>query len=215
MRPLAEVEGPLLEALDVAQRFGFLGPKDIAGQLAHSVAFAMIIERLRPGVPDTGVDIVDLGSGGGIPGIVIASLLPSTRIRFVDSSQRRMAVLHEQLERLGLSDRGAIHCERAESFARTEVHRGSADIVVARGFAGPGITAECAAPILRRGGLLVVSDAPDETVDRWPSEGLARLGLVRQERVNEPFHFFVGQLVADCPGIYPRRIGIPEKRPLF
>ena len=216
VRALSEVRQPLLAALDRAQHLGFLGPKDIEVQLAHSVAFAELTARLLTSAsPIGGVRIADLGSGGGIPGLVIMMLLPWTEVCFVDSSQKRMAILREQLQQLELEGRSSVVCIRAEAFGRAESSRGAFDAVVARGFAGPGVTAECAAPLLRPDGFLVVSDAPEEHLDRWPISGLRQLGLVVQERVSAPFHFFVGRQEADCPDRYPRRIGIPEKRPLF
>ena len=216
VRALAEVRQPLLAALGRAQQLGFLGPKDIEVQLAHSVAFAELTARLlAPASRIADVRIADLGSGGGIPGLVIMMLLPWTQLYFVDSSQKRMAILREQLQQLALEDRSSVVCTRAEAFGQIESSRGTFDAVVARGFAAPGVTAECAAPLLKPNGFLVVSDAPEEQMDRWPISGLHQLGLVVHERVSAPYHFFVGRQEDECPPRYPRRIGIPEKRPLF
>ena len=216
VRALSEVRQPLLAALDRAQQLGFLGPKDIEVQLAHSLAFAELTVRLLAPASQIGdVRIADLGSGGGIPGLVILMLLPWTQLCFVDSSQKRMVILREQLQQLGLEERSSVACIRAEAFGREESSRGTFDAVVARGFAGPGVTAECAAPLLKPDGFLVVSDAPEEHMDRWPVAGLRQLGLVVHERVAAPYHFFVGRQADDCPARYPRRVGIPEKRPLF
>ena len=215
MRSLDDARDGLLTVLGRSQDLGFLGPKDIHGQLAHSVAFAEVVERLLPIHERQRPGLVDLGSGGGIPGLVIATLLPALKVCFVDSSQKRMLILDEHLDLLGLRARCEIVCTRAEEFGRTVQNRGRFDAVVARGFAGPGVTAECAAPLLRQGGWLVVSDAPDESVDRWPQDGLATVGLRRVETVRAPFHFFVGVQAGPCPSSFPRRVGIPEKRPIF
>ena len=215
MRPLDDVHDELLTVLGRAQDLGFLGPKDIGGQLAHSVAFTEVVERLLLIDERKPMTLVDLGSGGGIPGLVIATLLPALQVVFVDSNQKRMQILDEHLGSLSLRARCAIVCTRAEEFGRVAQNRGRFDAVVARGFAGPGVTAECAAPLLRQGGWLVVSDAPNESVDRWPDDGLAALGLRRAETVRAPFHFFVGVQAEPCAANFPRRVGIPEKRPIF
>ena len=230
MRPLEAVREELVAVLHRVRELGFLGPKPVDGQLDHAVAFAHLVDRLaslQAATPDSGgrlpslgadphrVTIVDLGSGGGLPGLVIAAMLPDVAVVFVDSSQKRMAVLHEHLLQLRLTERCAIVCARAEEFARTGTNRAHFDMVVARGFAGPAVTAECAAPLLRTGGYFVVSDAPDESIDRWPVAGLARVGLREAERVHAPFHFFVASQSERCSEVYPRRVGIPEKRPLF
>jgi 16S rRNA (guanine527-N7)-methyltransferase len=92
--------------------------------------------------------------------------------------------------------------------------RGTVDGLVARSFGPPATTAECAAPLLAVGGLLVVSDPPDAG-DRWPVEGLALLGLVPVRRAETGPALQVLRQDVPCPDRYPRRIGIPAKRPLF
>jgi 16S rRNA (guanine527-N7)-methyltransferase len=101
---------------------------------------------------------------------------------------------------------------RAEVVGRGDL-RGSAAAVLARGFATPAVTAECAAPLLEVGGVLVVSEPPDE-VDRWPTGALAELGLTPRYRTTSPAMQVLEQ-VRTCPDRYPRRTGIPAKRPLF
>jgi 16S rRNA (guanine527-N7)-methyltransferase len=74
------------------------------------------------------------------------------------------------------------------------------------------VTAECAAPLLRVGGRLLVSEPPDSAGGRWNSDPLRDLGL-------EPIGVDRGVMVlgklVDTPEQYPRRVGIPTKRPLF
>jgi 16S rRNA (guanine527-N7)-methyltransferase len=105
---------------------------------------------------------------------------------------------------------------RAELVGRAEEHRGRHAVVVARGFGPPATTAECAAPLLRVGGVALISDppAPDRSV-RWPSDALATLGLrIEELRVGPPA---VAELrsVAPCPARFPRRDGVPRRRPLW
>jgi hypothetical protein len=66
------------------------------------------------------------------------------------------------------------------------------------------------------GGLVVVSDPPGElSADRWPTAGCAQFGLRFVRHVVEPWSLTVLELLEPCPGRYPRRVGIPLKRPLF
>src|SRR5690606_21759798 len=102
---------------------------------------------------------------------------------------------------------------RAEEVGRSR-WRGRAEAVIARSFGPPAATAECAAPLLRGGGLLVVSEPPDD-VDRWPAAGLAALGLVVGPRVAEDATVQVLVQQEVCPDRFPRRVGLPAKRPLF
>jgi 16S rRNA (guanine527-N7)-methyltransferase len=105
--------------------------------------------------------------------------------------------------------------------------RGEFDAVVARSFGPPAVTAECAAPFLVVGGRLVVSEPPGDDRDdegigasaptppRWPAKGLARVGLVGEAAWTEPFHYRSFVLERPCPDEFPRRDGVPAKRPLF
>jgi 16S rRNA (guanine527-N7)-methyltransferase len=109
---------------------------------------------------------------------------------------------------------------RAEEHARVAGERGAYDLVVARSFASPGVTAECAAPLLRLGGHLVVSEPPSgDPADRWPSGALGQLGLGEPAGVvvdgPEPTHLVRIRLETPTADRYPRRVGIPAKRPLF
>jgi 16S rRNA (guanine527-N7)-methyltransferase len=163
---------------------------------------------------------IDLGSGGGLPGLVLASAWPGTAWYLVDSNRRRSEWLRSAVSALGLDRRCLVVCERAEDLGRSEL-RGTFDLVTARSFAPPAATAECAAPMLKPGGELVVSDPPNALgASRWPDAGLAILGLVRAstETVVTPAGpVTLSRVLAttSCQPRYPRRVGIPFKRPLF
>ncbi|HET6966289.1 MAG TPA: hypothetical protein VFH58_16050, partial [Acidimicrobiales bacterium] len=104
---------------------------------------------------------------------------------------------------------------RAEEAGRRPDLRGTFDVVVARSFGGPAVTAECGAPFLVAGGRLVVAEPPGGSADRWPAEGLEVLGLRPVEAMTEPSAFQVLLQQEPCPERFPRRTGIPAKRPLF
>ena len=155
---------------------------------------------------------VDLGSGAGLPGLVLALALPESTWVLVEAMQRRADPLAEAVHHLGLADRVEVWCGRAEGFARQPGQRGGATLVTARGFGGPGVTAECAAPLLRQGGLLLVSEPPASDGARWSREGLRQLGLAPEGVVEG---IMVCRAVSTCPDQFPRRVGTPAKRPLF
>jgi hypothetical protein len=89
----------------------------------------------------------------------------------------------------------------------------SQDAVVARSFGPPGVVAECAAAFLRVGGQLVVSEPPEGTVptERWPQDGLALLGLQR-DQLGPGARYASCTQITTCPERYPRR---SVKQPLF
>jgi 16S rRNA (guanine527-N7)-methyltransferase len=210
------VEGPpedrLVAVLERARRVGFLGPGPVADHLRHAIGF----EGALGPMPDVGpCTLADLGSGGGIPGLVLAVRSPALHVVLVEAGRRRADHLEAAVAELGLGDRVRVVAERAEVFARTAL--GVFDGVVARGFARPAATAECAAPLLRLGGVLVTSEPPEPDPERWPAGGLAELGLRADGLLDLAGrgHFHRCVLEAPCPERYPRRVGVPEKRPLW
>lgn len=196
----------LLDVLERARRLGVLGPGPVQDHVDHARGFVDALEPLGAGSL-----VVDLGSGAGIPGLVVAERRPDLEVVLLDSLERRVALLEEAVVTLGWKDRVRTMLARAEDVGRSDEWRGRCDAVTARSFGPPATTAECAAPLLRTGGLLVVSEPPDGG-DRWPIDGLDGLGLVP---VASPRGMQVCQQGRPCPEEYPRRVGLPAKRPLF
>jgi 16S rRNA (guanine527-N7)-methyltransferase len=200
--------GPaLLEILREGQRRGFLGPGPVEHTLDHALGFAGAVEA--PG------RAVDLGSGGGVPGLVLALAWPESLWSLVEARARRCAFLGDVVATLGVEARVAVVEDRAEVVGRDPAYRGGYDLVVARGFGPPAVVAECAAPLLRVGGTLVVSDPPGGDASRWPPTGLAILGLEPDGVVREAAAYQRLRQVELCGVRYPRRPGVPAKRPLF
>jgi 16S rRNA (guanine527-N7)-methyltransferase len=166
-------------------------------------------------VPEPPERAVDLGTGAGVPGLVLALLWPQSRWALLDANRRRTTFLGEALAALNLSARVEIVVARAEEAGRQPRWRGTADLVVARGFGPPAVVAECAAPLLRVGGTLIVAEPPGGAPDRWPASGLQLLGLVDDGQATIPVALQRLRQAAPCPDRYPRRVGIPLKRPLF
>lgn len=163
--------------------------------------------------------LLDLGSGGGLPGLVLAVDWPQATVALLDAHQRRTTFLTEAASQLGVSTRVVVLEGRAEALGRTDELRGRFLAVAARSFGRPAVTAECAAPFLQPGGTLVVSEPPapsdDSARERWPASGLQLVGLGPATPVEDEFHFVVARQVAPCPDRFPRRVGTPTKRPLF
>jgi 16S rRNA (guanine527-N7)-methyltransferase len=208
-----ERAGLAMPFLEQARAFGFLGPGPCEVHLRHALGFLAAMRQFSHGSMEH-ERIVDLGAGGGLPGLVLAVAVPTTSWLFLDSNRKRMAVLQEAVVELGLASRVEVLCSRAEEAGRLLQHRASYDAVMARGFAGPSPTAECAAPLLRAGGLMVISEPPEEQ-DRWDVDGLAKLGLEALGKVKIDSTFFVARQKDLASATYPRRVGLPEKRPVF
>jgi 16S rRNA (guanine527-N7)-methyltransferase len=198
--------------LDDARQRGFLGPGDVQQHVRHSQALAGLLG-------DAPERFLDLGSGAGIPGLVLAGTWTATRAVLLDAAERRCRFLNIAIDRLGLSDRVEVRCGRAEDLARDPMLRGAFPLVVARGFAAPPIVAECGVGFLCPGGRLVVTEPPADagsTDLRWPPTGTRRLGLVRTEELRRgDTGAVVLELAEAVADRWPRRSGIPGKRPLW
>jgi 16S rRNA (guanine527-N7)-methyltransferase len=197
----------LWAVLQDAQRAGAIGPGSIDDAVAHSRGFVHGV------IPLPGWHCVDLGSGGGLPGLPLALELPDTQWVLVDAWAVRVEALRRAIVRLELAPRVAAIHGRAEELGRGSL-RGGADLVVARAFGPPAATAECAAPLLRPGGLLVVS-APRAS-DAWPSAGVPALGLVAWGAWEVGGGYFRAfRLEGELPERFPRRPPAQARRPLF
>lgn len=203
------------EALEGGRRAGFIGDALLDDQIAHALGFAAVVEELSGATPKLAAD---LGSGGGLPALVLAEWWSTTRFVLVEAQERRAELLRQAIEAIAAERRVTVVHERAEVVGRDAALRGRFDVVTARSFGKPGVTAECAAPLLRVGGMLVVSEPPEGADHhRWPAPGCAELGLEPRQAVRVDGRFGYQVLVqrTACPERFPRRTGVPAKRPRF
>jgi 16S rRNA (guanine527-N7)-methyltransferase len=162
-----------------------LGPAPVAEFIEHSELFVAALADL------TGT-VVDLGSGGGVPGLVVAWRRRDLDVVLVDRRATRTDHLRRLVARLGLGERVTVLTSEARALPRLLGR--TVDAVVARGFGRPDEVVRAAAPILAVGGRLVVSEPPGGE-DRWGNVGrdFVRRGgrgpvavLVRVPRGSEP-----------------------------
>jgi 16S rRNA (guanine527-N7)-methyltransferase len=183
----------LLEALGLSVRAGFLGttPEEA---VAHADRFGALLDGTER--------VLDLGSGGGVPGLVLAVEHRSLQVVLLDNRRQRTDLLARLVLRLGLSDRVRVLRSDAELAGHDPTLRGSFDVVTARSFGSPAVVAECGAPFLRLGGRLLVSEPP-VLEPRWPSAGLALVGLECVPCGDPGLAVFTA--TRPCPWLYPRR----------
>jgi 16S rRNA (guanine527-N7)-methyltransferase len=197
----------LLPLLTAAEATGLLAPGSAPAQLAHGVAFVEAVEA-RTGPPRRWLDV---GSGGGLPGLVLALQWPEATGTLCDSRTRSVEFLRAAVGALGLEGRVAVVHDRVEHLGRTAA-RGTYDLVTCRAVAPPPVSAEWCAPLVEVGGWLAISEPPGG--HRWDTTALAQLGLGGGETVRH------GDMTlrllpkrADTPSAYPRRVA--RKRPLW
>ncbi|MFT7473888.1 MAG: hypothetical protein ACI81L_000803 [Verrucomicrobiales bacterium] len=158
--------------------------------------------------------VVDLGSGAGLPALILAEAFPLTTWSLVERRSGRTELLSRAIQRLEMTDRVTIVDADAALAGRSAL-RATADWVTARSFGPPSDTAECAAPFLREGGQLLTSEPFGTNVDdRWPTRGLLRVGMAFDAEWTTPSGRYVrmhrsGEAIDDIP-----RPGA-RKKPLF
>jgi 16S rRNA (guanine527-N7)-methyltransferase len=197
--------------LEDARRRGMVGPGPVEAHVDHAEALAAAVD------PDFHGRFLDLGSGAGVPGLILLGLWPTASGVLLDARRRRCSFLEAAVGALDLSDRVSVACGRAEDLARDQEFRGRFELVVARGFGAPATTAECAIGFLKQGGRLAVSEPPGQAAPtRWPKEGLDKLGLVGPEvRGGGRGRVAVLTLAKAAGERWPRRVGVPGRRPLW
>ena len=198
----------LREVLDRSRTLGLLGPGPIQTHIDHAAALLPWFADRPPGRG------LDLGSGGGVPGFVLAVHLPEWSWVFLDAQQKRCDVLVEGVAALGLTERVRVVRARAEEAGRDPDLRAGCDVVVSRSFGPPAVTAECGVAFCVDGGALLVSEPPDPGVERWPADGLSTLGLSLSATA-PPSGWALLERVGELPESVPRPNGRPAKRPLW
>lgn len=197
-------EETLVRGLQEAQRRSIVGPGDVRVHLDQARRMAVWLEPASRAL--------DLGSGAGLPGLVLAGDWPESRWVLVDAARRRTRLLEQLVLDLGWDDRVAVIHGRAELLGRGDELRERFDLVTARLFGPPAVTAECGAPFLAMGGVLAVTEPPEPGPGRWSEDGVRALGLEMSHR-HEGLQLFVRtHPIADR---FPRNVGVPERRPLF
>ncbi len=164
---------------------------------------------------------IDVGSGAGLPGIPIKIAYPGMTGTLLDATSKKVQFLEHVVETLPLPGQQARH-GRAEEFARLPEFREQFDLVVSRAVAPMSVLAELTLPFCRVGGYVAVhktSSASDEIEEAgYAIETLG--GEVRDTIAIDPDDSASGRLllviakVGPTPDVYPRRSGIPSKRPL-
>jgi len=163
--------------------------------------------------------IADLGSGAGLPGLVLAACLPGARLDLIESISRKCDFLRDGIERMSLANARVV-CARSEEWAAGE-GREAYDVVTARAVGSLATLAELASPLLRDGGVLAAWKGA-RSADEEAAVALAadRLGIEPMEvRSVRPYagsrdrHIHLLRKNGPTPNELPRRPGMAAKRP--
>ncbi len=165
--------------------------------------------------------IVDLGAGAGFPSIPLKICFPQIRVSMIDSVNKKVVFLEECIERLGLDGAEAI-CARAENILKDEEYREGFDFCVSRAVAELRILAEYCIPFVKEGGYFVAYKSGSASEEIRQAENAVSVLGGRVERIEEfclpgtedkRTLIFIKK-IKRTESKYPRREGIPSKRPL-
>lgn len=194
--------------------------------LIESLAFSRLLLQcglLPGGIGGTGSsppDVIDIGSGAGLPGIPLQIAFPDARVTLLESLTKRCVFLQQVVDTLHL-DNARVLDGRAEDFGRDPRYRESFDLVIARAVAPMPVLIEYALPFLRTGGSLAATKG-SATVSELAESATALAELGGEHVSTLPFEppggmaqsVIIVRKVRSTPERYPRRAGIPTKRPI-
>jgi len=167
-----------------------------------------------------GPKLFDLGSGAGFPGIPLKICFPGIHLVLLEAQRKRCLFLREAVENLGLDNCSVIQ-GRAEEIAYEEKYRGVFDCVVVRALSSLPVLLELGLPFLAPGGKLVALkgrnvekeiESSQHACDLIGGEFIASMPYKLREENGR--HVVVYRKIGETPHHYPRRPGIPEKKPL-
>ena len=198
-----------------------IGTRDLQGVILDHVLDSLSCFLFEP--IGAARDLVDVGSGGGLPGIPIKIVEPRLRVALVEATAKKARFLRLAVEKLSLEGVQVTNA-RVEEVARTKVHRGAYDVVTVRAVARLAVVAEYCVPLLRVGGHVISMKGrlEDEEIGEG-ARAAAELGarvseLIRVPRLPEIEEkertLVILEKVEETPEKYPRNVGVPAKKPL-
>ena len=175
--------------------------------------------RLALNRPDA--RMIDVGTGAGFPGIPLKLVCPAARLTLLEATGKKVTFLEHVVERLGLR-RVTMIRGRAEELAHDPEHREQYDLALARAVAELPVVAEYTLPFCKTGGWVVAQKGESGAAEAWSAERAITLlgGALHQvlpvelPGLPEDRSLVVIEKVSPTPTTYPRRTGIPTKRPL-
>jgi 16S rRNA (guanine527-N7)-methyltransferase len=165
-----------------------------------------------------GEKVVDVGSGGGLPGLPLKIARPSLSVTLVEADQAKAAFLVRACAALGLRDVQVL-ARRAEEVGRDRLYRESFDVAVARALARMPVLVELCLPLVRVGGRLLAQKTETEDVD-GAARAIDVLGGALNRVAGAPSAarssgtVVIVDKVRPTPAAYPRRPGVPSRRPI-
>ncbi len=221
-RHLAAFETCYRELVAWNQRFNLTAITDREGVLVRHFLDSLSCLKVLPQAElACGAQVIDVGTGAGFPGLSLKVVCPGMRLTLLEATRKKVAFLEHMVRVLGLKGVEVIH-GRAEELGRNPAHRERYNWALARAVAEMPILAEYLLPLVRVGGAMLAQKGEGATAEvHGANATIVTLGgRVRQlvpvelRGLAETRYLVVVDKVAATPEKYPRRPGVPQKRPL-
>lgn len=192
-------------------------------QIKHfldSLTVASVLSREETEKPD--FNIIDVGSGAGFPGIPLKILLPEVKVVLVESATKKAAFLGHVIQQLELKDVEVLNC-RAEEAAHLSTYREGFALVVSRAVAALPVLVELTLPFCRIGGRFIAQKKGEvgeeiekaQTAITTMGGQLTQVRKIEMEEFGDTRYLLIIDKICSTPSRYPRRPGIPRRRPIL
>jgi len=161
------------------------------------------------------IKMIDIGCGAGFPGIPLKIEYPQIELTLIDSINKKIDFVQHVIKTLSLSGTEAV-CSRAEDLGQNPKYREQFDIAVSRAVAKLNVLCEYCLPFVGVGGLFIAQKGPDiEDEINSAGNAIRSLGGKIQRRIQvDSGYVLVIEKTSRTPDDYPRRAGIPSKKPI-
>jgi 16S rRNA (guanine527-N7)-methyltransferase len=165
--------------------------------------------------------VIDVGTGAGLPGFPLKIAQPQMALTLVESIEKKARFCSHMVQVLGLDDVSVIS-DRVEILGQSPAHRECYDWAIARAVASMPVLAEYLLPLVRLGGHMLAMKGENALEElRSAEKAIQMLGgrldrwvPVKLPGINETRYLIVIQKIQPTPAAYPRRTGLPAKKPL-
>lgn len=186
--------------------------------------FEMLEKKSGRNYADGKFSVIDIGTGAGFPGIPLKILYPESEVTLMDSLNKRITFLDEVISSLALNEKGSIQTvhARAEDLGQNSVYREKYDLVVSRAVSNLATLSEYCLPFAKTGGFFIPykSEKAEEELEE-SKNAIALCGgkYIKEESFVLPQSDLKRTLLViekkkSTPKQYPRKAGVPAKKPL-